>query len=67
MVVVELCAMFQGWPVSDLITEPHDPFLELLVSLKFNVADDSCSAAVAWAGIENAGSALRTIDDRAYE
>lgn len=59
--------MFQGRPVSDLITEPHDTVIELLASLKFNVADDGCSAAVAWAGIENAGGALRTIDDRVYE
>jgi len=59
--------MFQGRPVSDLITEPHDPVLELLASLKFNVADDGSSAAAARAGVENSGSALRTIDDRAHE
>ena len=67
MIVVELSAMFQGRTVSDLITEPHDPLLGLLASLKFNVADYGCSAAVARAGVENSGSALRTIDNRAHE
>ncbi len=67
MVVVDLCAVFLGRPVSDLITEPHDSVLELLASVKFDVADDGCSAAVALAGVENSGSALRTIDNRAHE